>query len=248
MLLPIRHGPGVSPFSSAIASSPFLTNLAAYWKLDEASGTRADSLGVSNLADTGGVAQSVGKVASAAHFTRASSQLLNVASNASLAMGDIDFSIAGWFYADTIPSVYMGLVTKWDDLAVNAEYALYYKSIAGQKRFMFVVSNGGSFSTELEATTFGAITTATWYFVCVVHDSVANLLKINVNGGAFDTAALTTGVKSGNRTFRVGRDQGTNYWDGRVDELGVWRNRALTQVETQTLYKSGNGVTYPAFS
>ena len=65
------------------------TNLIAYWKLDEASGTRNDSKGANHLTDNNTVTQAVGKVGNAAQFTLANSEYLSIADNADLSAGDI---------------------------------------------------------------------------------------------------------------------------------------------------------------
>ena len=78
-----------------------LTDLAAYWQLDEASGGRADSIGGNDLTDTNTVTQAAGKIDTAAHFTAANNESLSIADNAALSMGDDDFTLAAWVYLDS---------------------------------------------------------------------------------------------------------------------------------------------------
>lgn len=80
--------------------STLITDLAAYWKLDEASGTRSDSAGSSHLTDNNTVTQSSGRVGNAGQFTAANNEYLSVADNAALSSGDVDITVAGWIYLD----------------------------------------------------------------------------------------------------------------------------------------------------
>src|SRR5258708_7847472 len=59
------------------AHAAITDNLVSFWKLDEASGTRTDSVGSNNLTSNNSVGQSVGKVSNAAHFTATSNQYLS---------------------------------------------------------------------------------------------------------------------------------------------------------------------------
>src|SRR3990167_8248201 len=79
------------------------TSLMAYFKLDEASGTRVDSKSTNDLTDNNTVTQAVGKVANAAQFTSANSEYLSIGDTLDLSTGDIDFTISGWMYPDSHP-------------------------------------------------------------------------------------------------------------------------------------------------
>lgn len=224
--------------------SSLLMSLVAYWKLDEASGTRADSLGVSNLTDNNTVTQNPGKVSNAAQFTAANSESLSIADNTALSTGDIDFTVAAWVYLDTL-AVTQILAAKSSNIgaAANNEYALYYASTA---RFIFRVSTG-AVDTLLTANTFGAPALSTWYLVIAWHDSVNNVIGISVNAGTPDTSAYASGVVDSTNAFRLGADtQAGRYLNGRLDEVAVWK-RVLTSNERARLYNAGAGVTYPTF-
>src|SRR4051812_43478016 len=88
--------------TKAVAASPLLTNLASYWKLEEASGTRADEIGSQTLTDNNTVTQAVGKLGNAAQFTAANSESLSHADSATLSLGaDQDFTLGAWVYLDS---------------------------------------------------------------------------------------------------------------------------------------------------
>src|SRR3990167_5318802 len=75
--------------------------LVAYYNLDEASGTRADSVGSNDLTDNNTVTQETGIVGSSTQHTSPNNEYLSVADTADLSMADIDFTVAAWFYMDS---------------------------------------------------------------------------------------------------------------------------------------------------
>jgi hypothetical protein len=81
-------------------ASTLSTGITSYWKLDEASGTRADSASSNNLTDVNSVGQATGKIGSAGQFTISGSKYLSIADNASLSTGSTDFTVSVWVYID----------------------------------------------------------------------------------------------------------------------------------------------------
>ena len=84
----------------------------------------------------------------------------------------------------------------------------------------------------------------TWYFIVIWHDSVNDTINIQVNNGAVDTLAHTTGVFSGTAPFRIGQHSDTSYMDGRVDAVGWWKG-VLTQLERTQAYNDALGFQTP---
>jgi len=243
---------GNSSYSNVATAVPstLLDNIVAYWKLDEASGTREDSVGSNDLTDNNTVTQAQGKVDEAAQFTNEYPnpyEYLSHADNADLSTGDIDFTIAAWVYGDRTPesNEYWGIVTKDSD-SDSREYFLIWNG--NENRFHFRVMDGSASKGEVKATTFGAPSTLTWYFIVVWHDATANTVNIQVNNGTVDSAATSGAPADTDAEFRIGRDYSDNYrcWDGRIDEVGFWK-RTLTEAERTALYNSGNGVSHPHF-
>ena len=67
-----------------VAHAVLLTDdLVAYWTLDEASGTRSDSVGSSDLTDINTVTSAPGILNGAAQFTAANNEYFEVADNPS---------------------------------------------------------------------------------------------------------------------------------------------------------------------
>lgn len=117
------------------------------------------------------------------------------------------------------------------------EYSLYTRS--SDNNVVFSVSSSGTTSDgTVAATSFGAITTATWYHVVAWHDT-GNTLGIAVNLTA-DTVSYASGVRSGSGPFVIGAisNGAGGFLDGRVDETGFWK-KVLTAQERSDLYNSG---------
>src|SRR5687768_2136031 len=103
-------------------ASPLLTSLIAHWKLDQTSGVRADSHAGNNLGDINTVGSAAGKLGNAASFIAANEEALGLGDNASLSMGNIDFTLALWVWLDSLDAT--GLAGKWS--AGSVEYLAYF--------------------------------------------------------------------------------------------------------------------------
>ena len=85
-------------------------------------------------------------------------------------------------------------------------------------------------------------TTNTWtHIVCVYNAGVMTLYKDNVLIGT-GVFTYTTGVTSANMPLYVGRGVGGNYFNGKIDDVGIW-NRALTTCEINDLFTTTNSLT-----
>ena len=85
-------------------------------------------------------------------------------------------------------------------------------------------------------------TTNTWtHIVCVYNAGVMTLYKDNVMIGT-GLFTYTTGVTSANMPLYVGRGVGGNYFNGKIDDVGIW-NRALTTCEINDLFTNSNSLT-----
>jgi len=223
-------------------NDPLLRDLISYWKLNEASGTRADSVGDNDLTDNNTVTRVVGKQSGAAQFVLANSEYLSVTSNSSLNIGTSSFTLATWVYLSS-KATQMGIITKWPTGGTGVYFIDYLNS---SDRFRFRVTKDGGTSATAIADNLGAPSTGTWYFIVCTFDGTN--LSIQVNNGTADTATLagTTVDPDNADPFYLGRFSGTtpNYLDGYVDEVGFWK-RLLDSEEKARLYNSGSGITYP---
>lgn len=219
------------------AGQSLTTSLIAYYKLEEASGTRVDSFGANDLADNFTVTQAVGKVGNAGQFTRVNSEYLSIADNAALSVGDEDFTIVAWVYLDST-----GITQYIAAKSLTGNNAGWWLNVLSSNVFGLNTASGAAqqnFSHSL------SLSSATWYFVVAWYDSVANTLNIQVNNGTPESTAQTLTIVDNAEQFVLGTYSGADsvFWNGRIDEVGFWK-KVLTAQERTDLYNSGNGNTY----
>jgi hypothetical protein len=238
---------GITPPATVVGiGNELATSLVAYWKLDETSGNRADSAGANTLTDTNTVTYATGIISNAAKFTKANSEKLTINDNAALSMGDIDFTISLWVYWAVEPSTtntLQSLLCKGEAWDISRAYHIFYWNPANGDRIGFFVGNYTA-GASLAAASLGAPAETTWYHVVAWHDSVANTINIQVNGGTVDSAGLTTGSCDDGDAFTLGCAGDKYYAEAYIDEVAIWK-RVLTAQERQALYAAGAGWTHP---
>ena len=217
-------------------SSPLLNALVAHWPLNEASGVRSDAHGASHLTENNTVGQAAGKLGNAAQFIAANEESLAIADNAALSMGNLDFTLAGWVYFNTLDPC--GVLGKWSPGPV-LEYLLHFDGT----NLRFYVSPDGSSSVSI--TNSQAIGSGAWYWFMAWHDAGANTINLAINNNTPASLSHATGVFDGTAAFSLARnEEGLSWLDGRLDSVSVWK-RILTAGERTQLYNSGNGLDYP---
>lgn len=223
-----------------------LERLVEWWPLNEQSGTRRGVHAGLHLTDNNTVTGADGVGSLASQFTRANSEYLNRTSQASLQVADIDFEWACWAYLDTKTAATFNYILSKRNAPTVREYFLDY--VIASDRFRWGVSADGTNNVTVLANTFGAASTATWYFINAWHDASANQIGIAINAGAADTASHSTGVIAGdgNLTIGAGDNAPTIFWDGRIQRVGFWK-RILSADERAWLYNGGRGRDYPFF-
>lgn len=215
-------------------------DLYAFWSLEEESGNRVDATGNGHtLTDNGTVTSNPGKVGTAAQFTLGEQERLTRTDANFPSFGDIDFTIAGWAFLDTVGAT-QPLVSKFAS-SPQREWMLYY--LSGTNRFQWRVTGDGSTQTTLNANSLGAPVVSTWYFIVCWHDAAADTISIQVNNGTADSTAHTAGVFNSTADFMLGAHGAFEYFQGRLDQWGVWK-RVLTAAERTYLYNSGAGRSY----
>jgi hypothetical protein len=224
-------------------ASPLLTNLSAYWDLNEASGNAIDVHDDNDLVETSGtIASGAGVVAgtgTSRDFEVGDTEWFDLPDNADVSTGDTDFTIAAWVNLES-KGAFRFIVAKDGGVGIR-EYSFGYN--AGSDRFVFNVSPDGTALTTVTANNLGSPAVATAYFIVVWHDASANTITIQVNDGTANAAAHTTGVFDGATAFQVGAQGSSLSMDGLIDEVGFWK-RVLTAGERTWLYNSGSGRSY----
>lgn len=232
----------LDPFRKGVVVDPLKVGLVAYWRLEEASGTRVDATGRGNdLTDNNTVTNTTGKLGNGAFFVRANSEHLSRADNADLSIGAAtSFTVSLWvrFSVASLTS-FQSLVTKYADAsASNREFLIY---AVGGSSFKMIVRGGASEQTITDS--IGYVEN-TWYHIIAGYDHVAQQAFIAHNAGTLTTLSHTAGINDGAAIFEIGvySAAGSTYLDGTLDEVGLWK-RVLTSAERTQLYNSGNGYT-----
>jgi len=177
----------------------------------------------------------------AADFEVDNSEYLSLASNTSVSVGDIDFTFSAWIYFES-KATFMTIVAKSDPTTGSREYRMRYNSSLDRLEFTIFGLGSGTIVGTVPANSFGSPPIGQWLHVVGWHDSVANTVNIQIDGGAIDSVA-TIGVPDfTSEPLTVGADTSGNAsrWDGFIDELGFWK-RILTAQERRDLYLQGRG-------
>jgi hypothetical protein len=240
---PLRVGaipPGIQVAQSGSAASPLLTDLVAYWKLDETSGTRFDSVGTNNLSDNNTVGSGIGKVGNAASFVAANNEYLSRPMVPGLQLFG-DLSVSCWVKLDASAPVndFYGLVSS-DTNPSDRGFRLEWDRPGGKPRLIVFDDTGSVFAIALWST---ALNADTWYHVIAWYDSTAGTVNITVNNGPPVSVNGSGVVETAATTFYVGYRNSIPMW-GLIDEVGIWK-RILTAAERTQLYNGGAAITYP---
>ena len=224
--------------------STLLNDLVAFWKLNETSGARLDSVGANHLTDNNTVTSITGKVGNAAQFTAANLEYLSLADNADISTGDIDYTFAGWVFFNTT-GTYNLIAKDVDTPASSRDYTFDWNGEGGGTNTFRWYINGGA---VLVSSTLTA-TINTWYFFTIWHDATAEQLAIEINNNGTVNTASTSGftLQESGAQFRLGARAYSGfegYLNGYMDAVGFWK-RVLTSDERSELYNGGNGKEWP---
>lgn len=228
----------------------------AHWALDEASGTRVDTVNGYNLSDYNTVLSGTGVFSNSADFESSNSEYLRDSTNRSdLDGGDVDLCFAVWVKLES-KTANGAIFSVWTDNGATRGFNLIYDS--STDRFVATFRKGTTaVYTTVSADNLGAPSTDTWYLIHLWHDSVANEIGISVNAGTADIISESDGINvSGVVPFTVGAKQkggppGASfewYFDGLIDDLVVLRGYILDSTERSAHYNSGTGVAFEDWS
>jgi hypothetical protein len=210
------------------SSSPLLTDLAAYWKLDDL--TWSDSVGSNNLTNNGSVTVGTPKLgAGSAEFD--GTNYLSRGDDPALRIDPVNgFTISVWFYPTLITGRHT-IINKW-----SPGYLLRLNN----SDLEFYLNDGSN-----RLVSISGITTGSWYHAIAWYDPTAQRSYVQLDNGTPVQSIATFVPNAGSDPFVIGAtDTGTNTFIGRIDEPGKW-DRVLTSSERDDLYNSGSGLSYP---
>ena len=160
-----------------------------------------------------------------------------------LKKGNTSFSFGEWVNASNVVS--RGLIGNLQGSGSNRGYGIRLES--GVPKIYISTSDFsvGNYAVAVSSTT---LSINTWYFIAGVYGADTDLLKIKVNGGAFNTTSWANGSNLSAGDFHLGAlDSSTWLLDGKLD-LAFFYDKALTESELNALYNSGNATAYSSLS
>ncbi len=229
-----------------------LTGLVSYWKLDEVSGSRADSYGSNTLTDNNTVTSNPGQGGNlgtvAAQFTAANSEYLSAIDNAGLSP-TAAASVQAWVYLDTLANNTNVVASHWL-FATAGGWVFNIQSVDMRSFVADSPTDGGSNVVDCNNGTLNA--TATWYLVHWVYDgslSAANRVQFYINGSAQSMSVIAGTIpavlQDPAAIFALGQWPGLGrFYNGRMQEVGFW-NVALSAGEVSDLWNGGAGLALP---
>lgn len=207
--------------------SNLTTGLQAYWKLDEASGTRADSSGNGNtLTDNNtvaSVAQSYWNTETSADFETSNSEYLSITDGAQTGLDlTSGFSFACWIKLESLTPTRQVIISKHN--AVSAGYLFEYAT-AG---FRLYVN-----STPIQGATTPVA--GKWYHVACTWDSTTKVACIYLDGNIDAIGTINVTLADGTDAVEIGRlSDSTEYLDGLLKDLAAW-SVILTPAQIKSL-------------
>lgn len=228
-----------SPTDAALASAASLRNgLVSYWTLDEASGTRLDSVGTNHLTASGSVPAVRGKLGNSASNNASAIRLTTTGKTPDIT-GDLTVSL--WYNLTTTNSTYQTIIAKDDGASGRGFYCTQAKDYASNAMlFSRWTVLGGSYGGR-----FIEVAPLAWTHIAIVY-SGSNIFSYR-NGTNFWASTTTNNnwvSVSTPWTVLAHTSPATFYLNGCVDEVGIW-NRAITPAEVQRLYAEGRGSRWP---
>lgn len=209
-----------------------LDNLVSYWRLDEASGTRADAHGSNDLTDNNTVGSTTGLLGNAASFIGANNESL---SSAAAGLKPTTGSYSFWFRSNAAsPDTFRGVIGR-----EGAIFIFIYGTTS-----VLRIYGLGSEGVMIDAGT--GWQDGQWHHVVLTFDlGVTNGVKLYIDGVSAGTSTWNTDSANG---LSIGSRSGfAQAYTGDMDEIGVW-SRVLTVDDVAELFNGGAGLDYSSFA
>ena len=225
-----------------------------YFKLDEVSGTRIEASGSGNdLTDNNTVGSTTGILGNGAQFVAANSESLSGLSFAGPDTNVDDSSISLWFNLASIPTDSTGIyVLASRGLNAERQFRLEYDSDNASRGIYYVIGDAGSNSEAILIVPKASITAGQWEHLVATHVKATKTLTGYLNGQEESSGTYTlTASDSFFEDFYLGASNWSgspaDFWDGGIDEFGLWTGTALTEDGIRALYAGGVGKSFDTF-
>jgi len=224
------------------ANTQFIGNAVSWWTMDEASGTRADSITASgnDLTDNNTVGSAAGLWSNAADFENADADYLNI-SNASQTGLDATgaYSVAFYWKPESITNNHGFFTT------VNESNSNYGRRFHWQTTNEFSLQHRMSGGTGTVTWSFTP-TAGTGYLVALSFNETNDTAELFVDGISYGAQSIRSNDTTGGDGFRMsGATTVTGSWniDGLIDEY-YYQSTPLDYGNVLDLYAGGDGIPY----
>lgn len=235
-MFPALHG----ILSQSVGSPILLANLVSFWELEEASGNRSDAHGSNDLTANNTPGNAGGVVGNAVSLASASSQYLEIANNATVQTGNVDFILVFWVYLASKTGNPV-IASRYGASTTVQEYLLRFSTTPD--RFEFFLRGADATQKSVQATNFGSPSINTWYMVAAWYDATADTVNISVNAGTANQTASANPPAAVDTPLCVGRRASGDYFNGRIDQ-GLFAKEIYSGDILTWLYNGGNGRSY----
>lgn len=220
-----------------------IDNIVSYWKLDESSGNAADSAGSNTLTNNNSTVFAAAKINNGGDFERSNGNFFEITDGSQSGLDLTDMSISAWFKLESLPTTGQAysIAAKMGHGGTNA-YELAYCNEGGTLRFQYYTESGlGGGAFKYDTT----LSTGTWYHVVITLSGTT--AQYYLDGSSVSGTGSSYAPRNATSPFRIGSGnlmEATDYFDGFIDEVGIW-SRAISSAEVTELYNSGTGLSYP---
>lgn len=202
-----------------------------WWKLNEVSGNRADSVSTNPLTatDSGTVPSADGYIEGvSADFV--SADYFTITDDASLEFGSGNFTMSAWIKPDGAGDATTQLMGKWNSAGGGEEYSWRY---GGNKLIFYYTTNGSDYTGPITSTT--ALVAGNWYHIVARRNGTE--FAYFIDGVKDGTTGDLTGKTfyAGARDFFIGLYSGGTGFDGHLQDVAIWKGYALTDAEIKSL-------------
>ena len=218
-------------------------NLVAYWRLDEASGTRADQIGGFTLTDNNTVGSATGNISAlAGDFIKANTETLSTtaAGVTGVPVSGASWTITGWMRPES------PIETEFGEVFGTHNFRGFMPRRRGltafgtsQVNWNVINDAGTTFQIEPVANT----PINSWHYISLTFNHSTGQMRARTNA-TYSSNVAFSGAITASAGFRIGcRWQifATTLFDGQIGHVGLWA-RALSDAEQDQLYNSGAGL------
>jgi len=212
-------------------------NIVSYWKLDEASGNAADSVGSNTGTNTDVTYSNTAPLINNHAVFNGTTAVLKTPNIAFPSNGSITIS----FWMKWASAADYAIPFAKDDYASNRSASFFGNTGEGKWR---VWTSGAS----IRESPVQVVGINAWHHI-VMTWTHNDKLRYYYDGSEVGTGTSVSGVSINtyNTPFWFGADQGAGgrwFLNGVMDEIGYW-TRALDATEVASLYNGGAGIQYP---